>query len=743
AYSVDGQLLEKRLNLAANNATHILLANGELVGSSDNHNESFSDNVGAIVSQSDGGAQYTVQAGDTLRSIAKAVWGDDNLWHLIAGANTDLNGNLAAGQTLVLPPRVTLVSNDHHSFKSYSLGQLVGDTTPQMAAPGKHGCGALGKIITIAVAVVATLYTAGVMSSTATGLGNILQAGATALGGGGAVGGVAVEAAGFGGGLVVGAAGSMASQAAGIALGEQNGFNWKAVALSAVSAGVSSGMAEAVKTAADGSLLKDMGSATRAAVSNVATQGIGIVTHLQQGFSWRAVAAASGGTAVGGAVTEALSGSDTLRDWLHSDTMRRLLTGTLSGMAAGTVAAMMRGGRVSMQQVATDAFGNAIGESLASAMKTTDAHTERYATQNVKYEVDLDAEVRAAAQRGGNVNLQALADRPPVYELDLAAQLKEFAMSPEEWAKMAREGKAAGAANMEAFAKTAQGLAQRVARYANQALTNIQPLSTLMESPVTGRFGNFLDLARENNQIYDAIQRQKNALDAALGPQLVPIDQQAEAAREANIKRFRTDLGLAAAGPVFSGYANGARLLGAPNDVVDNLASAQSGLVGSLAGVPGSQAAYTGPRSFTQQFGIRYEPGLGQVNGEYRMLGPIDTGMAGTFAGGRYTSVKLEQDTILYRAGVAGTEYGQYFSIESPKGVIQTRIDKAVLPEWPNGAKSPIDTAFGIKIPAGTQVYVGTVGGQGGFYMGGTQQIIVPKAWGIKGVEVVTIKPLR
>nr|WP_229499145.1 hypothetical protein [Pseudoduganella ginsengisoli] len=43
AYSVDGQLLEKRLNLAANNATHILLANGELVGSSDNHNESFSE----------------------------------------------------------------------------------------------------------------------------------------------------------------------------------------------------------------------------------------------------------------------------------------------------------------------------------------------------------------------------------------------------------------------------------------------------------------------------------------------------------------------------------------------------------------------------------------------------------------------------------------------------------------------------------------------------------------------------
>ena len=43
----------------------------------------------------------------------------------------------------------------------------------------------------------------------------------------------------------------------------------------------------------------------------------------------------------------------------------QLVRGTLTGLAAGTTAAVMRGGRISVQQVATDAFGNALGSSLA------------------------------------------------------------------------------------------------------------------------------------------------------------------------------------------------------------------------------------------------------------------------------------------------------------------------------------------------------------------------------------------
>ncbi|MCE0490001.1 hypothetical protein LU196_08040 [Pantoea sp. Mb-10] len=70
---------------------------------------------------------------------------------------------------------------------------------------------------------------------------------------------------------------------------------------------------------------------------------------------------------------------------------------------------------------------------------------------------------------------------------------------------------------------------------------------------------------------------------------------------------------------------------------------------------------------------------------------------------------------------------------------MQTRVDKAVLPKWPKGGTSPI----AIKIPAGTKIYVGDVNFQTDLYSGGTQQIVIPKAWAIKGAEVVEIKPLK
>lgn len=137
--------------------------------------------------------------------------------------------------------------------------------------------------------------------------------------------------------------------------------------------------------------------------------------------------------------------------------------------------------------------------------------------------------------------------------------------------------------------------------------------------------------------------------------------------------------------------------------------------------------------------------GLGKITGNFSAidLGPLANKYAETFSGGRYTTITLQNDTVLYRAGTANNPLGEYFSLESPSGVLQTRIDKAVLPEWPSGAKSPIDTSFAVKIPAGTQIYVGEVGTQSGFYVGGTQQIVIPKPWTINGVQVINSSPLK
>jgi len=140
-----------------------------------------------------------------------------------------------------------------------------------------------------------------------------------------------------------------------------------------------------------------------------------------------------------------------------------------------------------------------------------------------------------------------------------------------------------------------------------------------------------------------------------------------------------------------------------------------------------------------------YGAELGKTLGRHSALepGPLVDDLAGTFAGGRYNVVELQQDTVLYRAGTADRPLGQFFSQEPPTSIVQTRIDKAVLPEWPGGGKSPLDTSFAVKIPQGTRVYVGEVGSQGGFYVGGTQQIVVVKPWSIRGVEVMESRPLR
>jgi hypothetical protein len=140
---------------------------------------------------------------------------------------------------------------------------------------------------------------------------------------------------------------------------------------------------------------------------------------------------------------------------------------------------------------------------------------------------------------------------------------------------------------------------------------------------------------------------------------------------------------------------------------------------------------------------------LGRVQGTYTGLvsastaGPLPSNLAGTFAGGRYDVVRLTQDTILYRAGTADKPLGQFFSLREPQGVLQTRIDQAVLPRWPDGGTSPLDTAFAVRIPAGTEVYVGRIAAQGGIYGGGTDQILVRQPWAIDGVQVMGARPIR
>ncbi|MGX5098473.1 hypothetical protein [Enterobacter cloacae] len=130
---------------------------------------------------------------------------------------------------------------------------------------------------------------------------------------------------------------------------------------------------------------------------------------------------------------------------------------------------------------------------------------------------------------------------------------------------------------------------------------------------------------------------------------------------------------------------------------------------------------------------------LGKVEGEYSMIkpGPLPKELAVTFSSGTYKEISLSTDTRFYRGGVEGRPLGQFFGYEQPLGVLQTRVDKALLPKWPNGSESPLDSYHEIQIPAGTKVYVGKVGYQTDLYSGGTEQVIVPTPWKIPGIKIL------
>ena len=126
------------------------------------------------------------------------------------------------------------------------------------------------------------------------------------------------------------------------------------------------------------------------------------------------------------------------------------------------------------------------------------------------------------------------------------------------------------------------------------------------------------------------------------------------------------------------------------------------------------------------------------------------------FYGGRHNKRVLAEDKIYYRTGENGEkkELGQYFVKTPPQSVIQVRMDTAVKPYWPDKKtnvfymneegitkvyKSPIEKVYAIKIPAGTTIYEGPVGYQGGMYLGGMEieQVFIREPWEIPGITIM------
>ncbi|MDP9912417.1 YD repeat-containing protein [Variovorax boronicumulans] len=290
---------------------------------------------------------YAVQTNDTLQSIAKGAYGDGNLWYLIADANGLMsNADLRTGQVLTIPTRVT-GANNVNTFQPYDPSKIANDTPTMLARPqDEKGCGGVGQIIVAVVSIVVAAYT-----------------------------GVYLGVESIAGAAAAGAAGSVAGQAVGIAIGAQDSFSWKSVALGALGGAISAGIGASDFIGA----VKDVagpvaGRIVAQTLSNAATQGIAVVTGLQDKFNWKSVAASAVSAGVSQGLNEAMNYNPgaTGFEWDKS---------LVSGVGGSLVGQVVRGGKVSAATLASDAFGNVIGDSLAWDSSANNPSSRNYMNQ--------------------------------------------------------------------------------------------------------------------------------------------------------------------------------------------------------------------------------------------------------------------------------------------------------------------------------------------------------------------------
>jgi hypothetical protein len=74
---------------------------------------------------------YVARAGESLSSVAGALWGDGSLWYRLAEAN-GLSGNaaLSEGQRLNVPTGVMKNTHNASTFTPYDPSEIIGDTAP-------------------------------------------------------------------------------------------------------------------------------------------------------------------------------------------------------------------------------------------------------------------------------------------------------------------------------------------------------------------------------------------------------------------------------------------------------------------------------------------------------------------------------------------------------------------------------------------------------------------------------------
>jgi YD repeat-containing protein len=321
----------------------------------------FDQSYDAINPTSEGTAdtRITTREGDTLRSIAAQVWGDEAMWYLIAQANgLSASDAIAAGMTLIIPAKVANIHNTSATFRVYDPNKAIGDVNPTTQAQPKpqakaKGCGTVGKIMMVVIAVAVAYVTAG--------------AALTAMAGANATFASVGLATAVTAGAIGGAVGSIASQAFGVATGIQDKFSWKGVALAAIAGGVGGGVMKLPGMDTLAKAAPIVGGAVRGAVGNALTQGVSIAVGLQDKFDWT-------GVAVGGAVGGVMAGFGSSADkpWSLAGMTHGVVSGTAGAIAGAATRSLIDGSDFgdnilkALPDVIGSTIGNAIGQRIAA-----------------------------------------------------------------------------------------------------------------------------------------------------------------------------------------------------------------------------------------------------------------------------------------------------------------------------------------------------------------------------------------
>lgn len=197
-----------------------------------------------------------------------------------------------------------------------------------------------------------------------------------------------------------------------MALGVQNKFSWSQVALGAISS-VAMGAAASIIKPEAGAALSTLQKVGRAAVGSVISQGVGVATGLQQKFSWKSVAASALGAAVGDRVGQKLN-ENNIFSGAFGEAGGDIARATVVGLAAGATASITSGGRINLVRIATDAFGNALGDSIVDGMQPTPAARPGQLGSGT---YNLDAEVNDLLSPMTGVSVQPKTPAPQFGEL--------------------------------------------------------------------------------------------------------------------------------------------------------------------------------------------------------------------------------------------------------------------------------------------------------------------------------------